>query len=256
MPLSQPLGLFLLPVGAPKTHLASSQWAPVSWKIAPCVQPSPLRPRFPASLPPQLCPLRSSERAVEVRFSLKRFLYYSRLLRHVLLTSCRSLTKVISPSWNFQNCRRCQLSLTVPPVKKGGMPVTYSIDKAQGIIRTQCAGFVTLEQVVEHFRVLGQDPNCPAHLDVLLDLRATSSLPESVQLKVVSDEISRIRTRIQFGACAIVAARDALFGMARMFEVFAAKSFRATRVFRMYADAEAWLVSQRINNLSRRSSPR
>jgi hypothetical protein len=130
------------------------------------------------------------------------------------------------------------------------MPVTYSIDKAQGIIRTKCAGFVTLKQVVDHFRMLEQDPDCSSCLDVLLDLSETSSLPESVQLKAVSDEIGRIRTRVQFGACAIVATRDALFGMARVFEVFAAERFRATQVFRVYEDAEAWLASQRNDQLN------
>ena len=125
------------------------------------------------------------------------------------------------------------------------MPVTYSIDKAQRIIRTKCAGFVTLDQVVDHFRMLEQDPVCPGKLDVLLDLSETTSLPESTQLKLVSEEIGRVRTRVQFGACAIVANRDALFGMARMFEVFAAERFRATRVFRTHGEAEAWLASQR-----------
>ena len=142
----------------------------------------------------------------------------------------------------------------MPPVKEGDVPVTYSIDKKQGIIRTRCAGFVNLEQVVEHFRMLEQDPDCPAALDVLLDLSETTSLPESNQLKVVNNEIGRIRSRIQFGACAIVAARDALFGMARMFEIFAANSFRAIRVFRLYADAEAWLASQRLDDPSQHSS--
>ena len=45
-------------------------------------------------------------------------------------------------------------------------------------------------------------------------------------------------------ACAILACRDALFGMMRMFEVLAQDSFRVTRTFRTATEAEAWLVSQ------------
>ena len=108
-----------------------------------------------------------------------------------------------------------------------------------------------MEQVVDHFRMLEEDPACPGRLDVLLDLSETTSLPESTQLKVVSDEIGRIRSTIQFGACAIVATRDALFGMARMFEVFAAERFHETRVFRILDEAEQWLAtSQRIRDSS------
>jgi hypothetical protein len=125
------------------------------------------------------------------------------------------------------------------------MPVTYQLDKTQRIIRTKCVGYVTLDEVVDHFRILEQDPDCPACLDVLLDLSGTTSLPESDQLRIVSQEVSRIQTRVQFGACAIVADTDALFGMARMFEVFAAGSFRVTRAFRVLAKAEVWLDSQR-----------
>jgi hypothetical protein len=38
-----------------------------------------------------------------------------------------------------------------------------------------------------------------------------------------------------------------MFGMMRMFEVFAGKHFRAIRVFRDLTAAEAWLVSPEID---------
>jgi hypothetical protein len=124
------------------------------------------------------------------------------------------------------------------------MPVVYQIDKIQRIIRTKCVGYVTLDEVVDHFRVLEQDPDCQEPLDVLLDLTETTSLPGSRELRVVSQELNRIRPSIRFEACAIVTDRPALFGMARMFEVFAAGYFRVTRVFRALCEAEAWLNSQ------------
>jgi hypothetical protein len=40
---------------------------------------------------------------------------------------------------------------------------------------------------------------------------------------------------------AIIASQDALFGMARMFEVFAENYFGATRVFRSMDDGTRWL---------------
>ena len=124
------------------------------------------------------------------------------------------------------------------------MPVVYKIEKAKGLIRTRCYGPVTLADVAEHFRELVRDPDCPRRLNVLLDLRDVTSLPTDSQLRAVAEEIQRIRDTVVFGACAIVAATDALFGTAEVFEVFAAPGFRASKVFRGSADAEAWLAVQ------------
>ena len=124
------------------------------------------------------------------------------------------------------------------------MPVTYQINKADKIVRTRCTGPVTIEEVIEHFRVLAQDSNCPDHLDVLLDLSGETSVPTTQNLEEITREISRIRGRVQFGACAIAAPTDELFGMLRMFEVFTDQLFLKSYVFRTVSEAEAWLVSQ------------
>lgn len=124
------------------------------------------------------------------------------------------------------------------------MPVQYQIDKANRIIRTRCTGMVTIEEVLDHFRVLERDPECPDRVDVLLDLREETSIPERANLQKITDEIRRIRGRVQFGTCAIVACTDALFGMLRMFEVFAEQCFRKSCVFRTADEAEIWLASQ------------
>jgi hypothetical protein len=124
------------------------------------------------------------------------------------------------------------------------MPVKYQIDKANKIIRTKCTGLVTIEEVVDHFRVLERDPDCPDDADVLLDLSEETSVPKKEDLQEITGEIRRIRGRVQFGTCAIVACTDALFGMLRMFEVFAEQYFRDSSVFRTASEAEAWLASR------------
>lgn len=125
------------------------------------------------------------------------------------------------------------------------MPVTYTIDAGQRLIRTRCVGNVTFDEVISHFQTLAQDPLCPGHLDVLLDMSETTSLPETHQLNAVTFEIKTIQQKVQFGACAIVATRDALFGMLRVFEVMAHPYFRVIQVFRITSEAESWLNSQR-----------
>jgi hypothetical protein len=124
------------------------------------------------------------------------------------------------------------------------MPVQYRIDNTEGMIRTKCFGEVTLEEVLGHFQELKNDPACPSRLDVLLDLSECLSAADSAQLRTVSHAIASIRERVQFDACAIVAPSDFLFGIGRMFEVFAEERFRVTHVFRSCAEAEGWLSSQ------------
>jgi hypothetical protein len=125
------------------------------------------------------------------------------------------------------------------------MPITYEIDVEHALVRTRCLGGVTLGEVFEHFAELRADPRTPAHFDVLLDQRELTSVPESEQLRAVAGEAAGFGGRERLGACAIVASADVLFGMSRMFEVFAEPFFAATRVFRELAAAEAWLASQR-----------
>ena len=125
------------------------------------------------------------------------------------------------------------------------MPVTYQIDAANGIVRTRCVGAVTLGEVLAHFRDLAQDPDCPKRLDVLLDLSEQTSLPESQELRIVAYQMSRVRERVEFGTCAVVAYENALFGMLRMFQVFTEELCGETWVFRSLPEAEAWLAERR-----------
>lgn len=125
------------------------------------------------------------------------------------------------------------------------MPVNYELDPVRELIRTTCVGAVNLEEVTDHFRDLAQNPNRPDRLNVLLDLTEVTSLPAADQLREVTDTIGTLARKIRFGACAIVAGRDALFGMMRMFEIFARNYFVTTQVFRTVAEAEVWLATQR-----------
>jgi hypothetical protein len=125
------------------------------------------------------------------------------------------------------------------------MPIAYRIDTAHKLIRTECVGYVTLAEVITHFRELEADPNCPPHADVLLDVTEEVTIPSSDELRNVALAIAGIRRKVEFRLCAIVASTNALFGMMRMFEVFTEKYFQETRAFRTLPEAEAWLASKR-----------
>lgn len=125
------------------------------------------------------------------------------------------------------------------------MPIRYEIDSDQKLIRTTATGQLTLQEVVNHFRTLAKDPQAQKPLDVFLDLSAVDSPPDPSQLSVVIGEMKRNRAGLHFGACAILASQDALFGMMRMFEAYAVEFFRETRTFRTTTEAELWLAARR-----------
>ena len=125
------------------------------------------------------------------------------------------------------------------------MPVSYEIDRAAGRIETRCTGDVTLDEVMRHFEELEADPSTPGRLDVLLDLDGMTSVPERTNLRQVTQAVDRLTARLRWGACAIVATSDVLFGMSRMFAVFAEGLFAQTQVFRERRAAEHWLATTR-----------
>ena len=122
------------------------------------------------------------------------------------------------------------------------MPVSYRFNAELGCVETRCAGAVTFAEVRAHFRELEADVSLPPRLDVLLDLSEMQSLPETQQLEVLVGDIRRVAARVAWGACAIVGVDDALYGMSRMFEVFAEPQFERTRVFRDASMARSWLA--------------
>ena len=125
------------------------------------------------------------------------------------------------------------------------MPITYQLDAERRLIRTEAAGDVTLEEVFGHLRDVEADPGLPAEANGLIDLSECTSLLTTEQVVSIEPVLRRLDGKMRFGACALVASRDALFGMLRMFEVFAHPHFERLRVFRDASHARAWLDNGR-----------
>jgi hypothetical protein len=70
-------------------------------------------------------------------------------------------------------------------------------------------------------------------------------VPDARQIQLIAAEIGRLLGKIRWGACAIVATRDLVFGVSRVLEVRTEDSFSATQVFRDAASAEKWLSMER-----------
>jgi len=124
------------------------------------------------------------------------------------------------------------------------MPVTYDIDRARGLVRTACVGFVTFQEVMAHFDALEQDPRRTGVMDVLLDLRGLTSTPETGQLRRAAKRIEPEQTALQYGVCAIVASDPAAISTGKLFAVFARDRFRATTVVSSIEEADRWIALQ------------
>src|SRR5258708_20482197 len=131
------------------------------------------------------------------------------------------------------------------------MPVHYTIDTEQKRICTQCTGFITFEEVCEHFQVLRLDPEFGERLDVLLDLSDCTSVSTAEQLREVAARIDSLSGGWRLGFCAIIVKEEELFGMTRIFEVYTQKIFTGTAIFRSAEEGERWLSSlQEMKNAS------
>ena len=123
------------------------------------------------------------------------------------------------------------------------MPVTYRIDLERRRIMTRCTGDTSLAEVLAHFDELERDPAVPPGADVRLDLTRITSLPNVGQIRSAADRAGSAARTVTFGAIAIVANTEDLFGVARLFEMFTRRIFTRSRVFATLEEADAWLES-------------
>lgn len=121
------------------------------------------------------------------------------------------------------------------------MPVTYRYDSSRNRIHTACEGYVTLQEAMAHFRTLAADEAVGIHADLILDLRGTTSVPHIEQMAKVAEGIDPLAAELRFGRCAILAHRDRVYGMARMFMAMSGSAFGDVRIFADVPTAERWL---------------
>jgi hypothetical protein len=79
-------------------------------------------------------------------------------------------------------------------------------------------------------------------MNVLIDIRGLTSVPETGQLRRTANRIDPERTSLQYGVCAIVASDPSAVGTGKLFAVFARERFRATTIVPTLEAAEQWLA--------------
>ena len=118
------------------------------------------------------------------------------------------------------------------------MPVSYRIDKSLGLVFTTAQGVLAGQDILTHRRRLLDDPNFDPSYNQLIDLR------DVTDFSVLANEIRTLSMHEIFSERsrrAIVAEKDASFGMARMYEMYGETNPDQIMVFRDMAEARRWL---------------
>ena len=124
------------------------------------------------------------------------------------------------------------------------MPISYSIDPARGLVTLTYTGTITDRDLFDTFDRLYRDPGHRVGMSELSDLREA----ESVQVTAKGLQDLALRTARQLDPAgktwrvAVVAPRDVVFGLARMYELLREGSPEQVMVFRDLAAAEQWLL--------------
>jgi hypothetical protein len=118
------------------------------------------------------------------------------------------------------------------------MPASYRIDKSLGVVFTKGQGVLTGQDILTHRQRLREDPDFDPSYNQLIDLR------DVIEFPVSGAEMPGIASYNIFSETsrrAIVAEKDANFGMARMYEMCGPTNPDQLMVFRDMEAARRWL---------------
>lgn len=127
------------------------------------------------------------------------------------------------------------------------MPVSYTVDSKLRRIVARAAGAVGEQDLIAYQKEIGSRPDLVGY-DEILDATQTDSLLDInfSGLKRVADLAASMDAAGKPPRLAIVANRDMIYGLGRMYEAFretAAHTNKQVAVFHSRQEAEAWLAS-------------
>jgi hypothetical protein len=125
------------------------------------------------------------------------------------------------------------------------LPATYTIDGKAGVVRVECFGVFTNQDLLDCLARLHNDRSRRPGMPFLVDCRGVERMlvtPSGVQAAVMV-EVTMVDRRQPPWSVAVIAPQDEVFWMARTYEVLRAGSPERVRVFRRPSEAERWLRS-------------
>ncbi len=121
------------------------------------------------------------------------------------------------------------------------MTLDSHIDPDRGVITTRVKGRTSAAEVLAHQEVLADDPAFDPDFHHLFDLT------EAETLEISSEQIRSLASVSIFSPSsrrAVVAPRDLLYGLSRMYEGFRDLAQDRLQIFRSRPEALAWLESE------------
>jgi len=117
-----------------------------------------------------------------------------------------------------------------------------TIDKEQKLARVYASGKVNVRELRDIFSELIKHRDWQPGFDMLCDYREIEDFDVSTQdIDEISEWQTSIDKMIGNGKCAVVASRDSVFGMSRMWEMISVNRSQHICVFRELHDAVSWL---------------
>jgi hypothetical protein len=116
------------------------------------------------------------------------------------------------------------------------------IDTEQQLARVIARGKVNVLELMAIYKELIRHDDWQAGFDILCDYRGIENFDVSTRdIDEIAEWQSSIDKKIGSGKCAVVASRDSVFGMSRMWEMISADRSQRICVFREMDDAVSWL---------------
>jgi hypothetical protein len=127
------------------------------------------------------------------------------------------------------------------------MPATYTIDQDAGVVRVECSGVFTNQDMLECIEHVFSDPARKPGMPTLVNCQHVQYMQVTPQGMEAAATIKS--TLIDVGqppwALAFIAPQKDMFWLARTYEVLRVGSPETVRVFRHASDAETWLAGLR-----------
>jgi hypothetical protein len=120
------------------------------------------------------------------------------------------------------------------------MALTYRVDTAQQIIRSQGSGLLTVADLLGYFSATRADPEYHASMHRVMDLRGVTQLPSSEDIRSLA-AFARTKAPVETARMAIIASSDLAFGVSMMFKAFVGYGERLI-VVRDEVEAMEWLM--------------
>jgi hypothetical protein len=122
------------------------------------------------------------------------------------------------------------------------MPIDYDFDALNGILTVRMKGIVGDDDLIGYAEAITRDDAIDPKHDELIDLRELARPAASTDtLRHVASIFRDHERQPEAVRVAFVAASDAAFGLARMYQAFRAESRTALQVFRDVNEAREWL---------------